>query len=254
MSWRRRPLRDTRSTFSSSSAGAARCSSIQRRRPLRITISRCEKSQSIAALLAAAPLGAISMPATKKRPSRSRRNSSAAPSMCSCSRRNSKASSECADNAALTLGRRNASRCCESLSTTSLSSSAGTQPLERTRMAPIDTGTPSAWVARSSICGRHCSMRGRMPQCSVSHAMSSKLQAPTSKPTAMRHDQRSAGCRRRSMTAATGGLDGAVDTMGVMGGKAAGADWLRDRRRHPLKRLSAPTCRQRCGARRAEPI
>ena len=52
------------------------------------------------------------------------------------------------------------------------------------------TGTPSTSLARASIGGRHCSMRGRMHQCSVSQASSSRLQAATAAPTAMRHSQR----------------------------------------------------------------
>ena len=143
-SCRRKPLRTTRSTLSSANAGALRCSSTQRRRPLRTTNSGCEKNQSTAPLAGPLPLGGISRPATKKRPALSRRISSAAPSRCNCSKRNSKASKERAETAALTLGKRRASRCWRSFTTTLLSSMAGIQPPERTWIASMVTGTPSA--------------------------------------------------------------------------------------------------------------
>ena len=245
-SWRRRPLRSTRSTLPSSSAAPPCCSSIQRRRPLRTTTSCCEKNQSVAPPASRLPLRGTSMPATKMRPALSRRTSRAAPSMCSCSKRSSNASSERADTAALTLGRRSASRRWGSCSTTSVISSAGTQPLERTWIAPMATGTPRTRLARASICGRHCSMRGRIAQCSVSHASSNRLQAAITRPNAVRHSSRSPGRRRRSTNAAAGTAAGGEDTLEERAvGWATGGPRRRGRRDPSQQRLAAPTRRHR---------
>ena len=82
-SWSRRPLRTTRSVWLSTSGGASRNSSTQRTVAWRITNSRCWKNQSVPAplpWLTEAELS-TSRPATCRRPWRSRRTSSWAPSM-----------------------------------------------------------------------------------------------------------------------------------------------------------------------------
>jgi hypothetical protein len=65
---------------------------------------------------------------------------------------------------------------------------------------PIDSGAPIAAPTRCSICGRQSSRRGRMPQCSVSHAISARLHTasntPASRPLGSRGAQRSGQARR----------------------------------------------------------
>ena len=65
----------------------------------------------------------------------------------------------------------------------------------------------------------------------------------------MRHNQRNAGCRRRSTKAAAGALGGAEDTVGAMSGKATGSDErLCSERGRCVQRPKAPMGRQRCVA------
>jgi len=133
--------------------------------PARITNSCCLKNQSAARSssceLAAA---AKSRPAMRMRPLLSRRTSRLAPSISSCAKRGSSASSERGESAAKTRGKVSATRCSASRMRTSRSSIAGTQPLERASMAPIRIGAPSMRLARASMAGRHSSMCGRISQ------------------------------------------------------------------------------------------
>ena len=178
------------------SGGAARCSSVHCSEPPRITNSGCLKNQ-LAAVLSPLPGPLKSSPATNTWPRGSRRISRWAPSISSCSKRSSKANSERADTAATMRGSSSAGRACASCSTTSLSSNDGIQPLERTLILPIRTGIPSALLARCSIWGRHCSIRGKIPQCRVSHAISNKLHATTTRSASPHASQR----RRAAITA-----------------------------------------------------
>ena len=172
-----RPLRTTSCTSPSTSGAAWRCSSVQRNEPPRITNSCCLKNQSAMALPPSALALPTWSPATKILPCGSRRSSSWAPSISSCSKRSSNDSSERGEIAANTRGRLSAARFWASSTTTSRSSSEGTQPLARTSIWPMRTGTPSALLALVSIGSRHCWMWGRIAQCNASQAISSTLTA-----------------------------------------------------------------------------
>ena len=112
-SCRRRPLRNTKSTSCSTRAGAPRNSSTHRTCPRRMANSPWAKSQSRACWVPSMGSGVSSsrlIPPTRIRPAGSRRTSSAASSISSCSNRSSKLSSDCRDKAADTRGRRSAVR------------------------------------------------------------------------------------------------------------------------------------------------
>ena len=190
ISCRSRPLRTTSWTSVSASGATWRCSSVQRSDPPRTTNSPWAKNQSEAALPLPAPAPLKSSPATKMRPPASRRTSSCAPSISSCSKRRSSDSSERGESAANTRGRRSAGRWFASSSSTSRSSNEGTQPLDRTSIRPMRTGTPSARLARCSIGSRHCWMWGRMPQWRVSQAISNRLHTVMTRPSNARATQR----------------------------------------------------------------
>ncbi|EWS58616.1 hypothetical protein Y694_03504 [Methylibium sp. T29-B] len=174
-SWRRTPLRTTRSTASSDSGGAPRSSSVHTRVPPWITNSCWLKNQSVAAPSSPGPDD--SSPATRMRPRASRRTSSRAPSTRNWSKRNRQrpsqpGSRDDGDNTARTLGRRSASRgsmsCCgASYSTTSRSSmeraQRHTEPPSVTSIAPMRTGTPKAWLTRISMSGRQCRYAAESP-------------------------------------------------------------------------------------------
>ena len=64
----------------------------------------------------------------------------------------------------------------------------------------------------------------------------------------MRHNQRNAGCRRRSMNTAAGISAGAEGTVGAVSEKATGGERLRIGRCQSLQRLDALNRRQRCVA------
>jgi hypothetical protein len=103
--------------------------------------------------------------------------------MSSCSKRSCSAISDGTDSAACTRGRRSASRPRRSSSTTSRSSAAGIQPPERTWISPICTGAPRERLAIASMRGRHSPIRGKIPQCRISHAASSRLHISSNVPT-----------------------------------------------------------------------
>ena len=195
-SWWRPLLRSTSSTSANCSAGAVRCSSTQRSRPPRMTISCCSNSQSAAALPStpasdgSVARPAMSRPAMCRRPWASRRTSSLASSINSCAKRSRPASSCGTASAAETCGRCKASRPRTSRSTTSCSTKAGTQPALCTAMRPICTGWPSARLASSSMRGRIPSRRGRISQWSASQAASNSTAASTSSPAESRSSAR----------------------------------------------------------------
>ena len=67
-------------------------------------------------------------------------------------------------------------------------------------MWPMRTATPSALLARVSIGSRQCSMWGRMTQCKVNQAISSKLTKVTVSPSARRATHRKAvTCQTRAL-------------------------------------------------------
>ena len=69
------------------------------------------------------------------------------------------------------------------------------------------TGTPSAALARASICGRHCSMWGKIPQCRVNQASALSSHATNSRPETDRSTKRS-GRRRRGRQSRRRGSSG----------------------------------------------
>ncbi len=103
--------------------------------------------------------------------------------MSNCSKRSRNAINDGTDSAACTSGKRSASRPERSSSTTSRSWAAGIQPRERTWISPMRTATPSERLANASMRGRHSSIRGKIPQCRVSHATSSRLHDSSNTPT-----------------------------------------------------------------------
>ena len=214
-SCRRSPLRTTSCTSVSTSGAARRCSSVQRSVPPRITNSCWAKNQSAAALPLSAAVPPSGSPATKMRPLESRRTSSCAPSISNCSKRSWSENSDRSETAASTRGRRSAGRWSAPSSTTSCSSSVGTQPLDRTAMLPMRTGTPSAWLARASIGARHCWMCGRIAQWSASHAISNRLHAEMTSPSNARASQRR---RTQRATGSPGGPGTAVTSRRVVAG------------------------------------
>ena len=48
------------------------------------------------------------------------------------------------------------------------------------------TGAPNERLAIASMRGRHSSIRGKMPQCRISHAVSSRLHNSSNTPTSNR--------------------------------------------------------------------
>jgi hypothetical protein len=103
------------------------------------------------------------------------------------------------------------------------------------------TGTPSAALARCSICGFHWPTRGTMPHCKVSHASSNKLQAANKVAKATRHATRQPLRRLRSVRGAEAlGAESVEDTK--MSQQAVGS-WQRAQRvqrDEVLQRLAGP--------------
>ncbi len=104
------------------------------------------------------------------------------------------------------------------------------------------TGTPSAALARCSICGFHWPTRGTMPHCNVSHASSNKLHAANTVAKATRHATRQPRWLRRSMRGA--GALGAGSVEDTKMKQQAVGSWQRARRvqrDEVLQRLAGPS-------------
>jgi hypothetical protein len=76
-------------------------------------------------------------------------------------------------------------------------------------------------LARSAICGRHSSMCGRIPQCSVSQATSNKLHAAMTSPASTRAVQRKRAAirARRERGAGAAAVTGATMDMNELGSR-----------------------------------
>ena len=99
-------------------------------------------------------------------------------------------------------------------------------------MRPMRTGTPSAALARVSMDPRQSSMWGKIPQCSVSHASSSRLhKASTSTIATRKAAQDHDSTTRRRRGSAGSEAEGINGMKSAFGARRPGLDesWLATR-------------------------